>query len=116
MTEKRFFTASILDEVGYCVETTNRNPLFFGLLLTLEGEVSTRVVKEALDACIDYYPKFKCILVRNYPSFKRWFRYCWEYQDIKSEDILQEIEDLSPDHNSQEAINLYIKNYIYQIK
>ena len=111
MTEKRFFPASILDEVGYCVEITNKNPLIFGIVLALEGEVSSRAIKEALDACIDYYPKFKCILVKNYPSLKRWFRFCWEYRDIKSKDILQEIEDSEPNHNSQEAINFYIKNH-----
>ena len=111
MTKRRIFPASILDEVAYCVERIDRNPLIFGMVLTLEGEVSTRVVKETLDACLDYYPKFKCILVKDYPSFKRWFRFCWEYRDVNSEDILQEIEDLSPDHDSREAINFYIKNY-----
>ena len=111
MTKRRFFPASILDEVAYCVERIDRNPLIFGIVLALEGEVSSRAIKEALDACLNYYPKFKCILVKNYPSFKRWFRYCWEYRDIKSKDILQEIEDSDPNHNSQEAINFYIKNH-----
>lgn len=110
MTTKRLFPTSIVDEMAYHIEEPVRTSLTQGWVLTLKGEVSSMAIKEALDSCLNLYPKFKCILVKNYPSFKRWFRYCWEYQDIKSEDILQEIEDPDLDKN-KDAISCYRHYY-----
>ena len=59
----------------------------------------------------NYYPKFKCLMVKNYPSLKRWFRYCWEYRDIKSRDVFQEIEDHEPSRNNRDATTYYIQNH-----
>jgi len=111
VTEERFFPASIVDEALYLAERAAGVPMIHGWIHTLEGEISSKAVQEALDACINYYPKFKCILVSNYPSSKRWFRYCWEYRDIKSRDILQEIEDPHMNTNGQGALTYYIKNH-----
>ena len=111
MTKKRFFPASIVDEAAYYLEVAAKTPIIHGWTLTLEGEVSSRAVQEALDACLNYYPKFKCILIKNYSSIKRLFRYCWEYQDIKGEDILQEIENPETDCNGQETISHYMQNH-----
>ena len=111
MFERRYFPASVLDELAYFIEVGGGTSTTWKLILTLKGEVSSQAFREALDACLDLYPKFKCILVKDYPSIKRWFRYCWECQEIKGENILQEIEDLNPDHDSQEAPAYYMQHY-----
>jgi len=110
MTEKRFFPTSIVDEVAYLFEVSTQSSLTYGFIITLEGEVSSEIVREALDACLNLYPKFKCVLVNHYPSLKRWFRYSWEYRDVKSEDILEEIEDLDLDQSRKDAIS-YLRHY-----
>jgi NRPS condensation-like uncharacterized protein len=108
--EKQFFQTSISDELAYLFEQSTQDSLTYGFTLTLEGEVHTGAVRGALDACLNLYPKYKCILVNNYPSYKRWFRYRWEYQDFTSKDILEEIEDLDPEENSKDALS-YFRNY-----
>jgi len=110
VSEKRFFPASIADEVAYLFEVSTHSSLTFGFIITLEGEVSSEVVREALDASLNLYPKFKCVLVNHYPSLKRWFRYSWEYRDIKSEEILEEMEDLDPNHSGKDGIS-YLRQY-----
>ena len=105
MTEKHLFPASIVDEAAYLSEEAMRTSIIHGWIFILEGEVSSSTVQKALDDCLNYYPKFKCILVKDYPSIKRFFRYCWKYQDIKGSDILQEIKDLNPDHDCQGEIS-----------
>jgi len=110
VTEKRFFPASIADEVAYIFEVSTQSSLTFGFIITLEGEVSSEIVRQALDACLNLYPKFKCVLVNHYPSLKRWFRYSWEYQDIKGKDILEESEDLDSDRSHKDAIS-YLRHY-----
>ena len=109
-TEKRFFPTSIVDEIASLFEVSTQNSLTYGFTLTLEGEVNSEVVRETLDACLDLYPKLKCVLVNHYPSLKRWFRYSWEYRDIKGEDILEEIEDLDPKRICKDAIS-YFRHY-----
>jgi len=113
MTEKRFFPASIVDEAAYLAEIANRSSLTNWAILTLEGEVSSRTIQETLDACLDLYPKLKCILVNHYPSLKRWFRCRWKYQDITSEDIFQEINDVNLAHDPQEVVSYCLQsNYL----
>ena len=112
MTEKRFFPASILDDITYCTDRAYANlSLNYSWIFTLEGEVSTEVSQRALDETLRFYPKAKCILVNRYPSYKRWFRHCWQYTNNTSKDILEEIE-LSPTHaDSEEAVTYYIRNH-----
>jgi NRPS condensation-like uncharacterized protein len=63
-----------------------------GWILTLEGEVDSAMVRQALLSTFNCYPKYKCILVKDYPSIKRRFRYCWQYRDtVNTEDVFQEI-------------------------
>jgi len=109
--EKQFFPASIIDETAYIMEEVFQTSLTGTIILTLEGEVRTQQVEEALDACLRIYPKFKCILVNNYPSLKHWFRYCWEFRDTKSQDILKEITTLDQDHSPQSAFTYCIQNH-----
>ena len=110
MTEKRFFPASIVDEAAYLAEIVYRSSLSNWAILTLEGEVSSRTIQEALDVCLGLYPKVKCTLVNQYPSLKRWFRYRWRYQDITSEDIFQEIKDVNLPHDPQEVVSHCLQN------
>jgi len=111
MTEKQFFPASIIDELAYCAEKADKHPLIQTWIYTLEGEISTRALQEALDDTLNYYPKFKCTLVNTYPSLKRWFRYRWEYRDVKGRDILQEIESPDSVYDHKEIVNYYIDNH-----
>jgi NRPS condensation-like uncharacterized protein len=111
LTERRLFPASIVDE-GVCItEAVAKLPLTFHVILALEGRVSSDAVRKALDASLDFYPKFKCVLTQNYPSIKRWFRYCWVYRDIGSKEILTETEDLDLAHNSQEPLDCFMEHH-----
>ena len=112
MTEKRFFPASIVDDITYCTDRAYANlSLNDAWILTLEGEVSTEVSQRALDDTLHFYPKARCILVNSYPSYKRWFRHCWQYTNTTGKDILEEIQ-LPPTHtSSEEAVNYYIHNH-----
>jgi NRPS condensation-like uncharacterized protein len=111
MTQTQFFPASPVDELTYCVEQIDKYPLTHGWIFTLKGEVSSRILKEALNASFKRYPKFKCTLTRTYPSFKRWFRYCWQYREVTAEDIFQEIDDRGPNHRGIDAMTYYIENH-----
>ncbi|MBW1853591.1 MAG: hypothetical protein JRJ00_02755, partial [Deltaproteobacteria bacterium] len=112
MGERRLFPASIVDELPYCVEGFARDlHLVYTWIVTLEGEVSTDVTHRARDRAFSYYPKCKCILVNNYPSYQRWFRHCWQYTNTTGKDILEEIQ-LPPSHaSSEEAVTYYINNH-----
>lgn len=113
MSEKLLFPASIVDELTYCVEgVASSLHLVYAWILTLEGEVSTEVSQKALDGAFSYYPKCKCILVNNYPSYKRWFRYHWEHTECTGKDILQEIEVSDPDFTIREAVAYYMHNHV----
>jgi len=109
-TAKQLFPASIVDEAAYLAEIANRSSLTNWLILTLEGEVPSRTIQDTLDACLDLYPKLKCILVNHYPSLKRWFRYRWKCQDITSGDIFQEIKDVNVAHDPREVVSYCQKN------
>ena len=111
MMEKRFFPASPVDELTYCVEQFDKNPLTHGWIFTLEGEVCSRSLKAALDSSFKRYPKFKCTMTRTYPSLKRWFHYCWEYRDVQAEDIFQEIDDRGPNHRGIDAMSYFTDNH-----
>ena len=101
MIDRKFYPASIVDEGVYITEAAAGIPLTFYSLLVLEGQLDSEAVCEALDATLDRYPKFRCVLSRNYPSVKRWFRYCWEYhRDITGADILNDIEDTDLDKDA----------------
>jgi NRPS condensation-like uncharacterized protein len=110
MLENQFFPASPVDEFAYLAEVSTPYSLTFGAGITLEGEINTDIVCEALDATLNYYPKFKCILVKDYPSVKHWFRYRWKYQDISSKDILEEVDDSNPEGTDKDAIS-YVQHY-----
>jgi NRPS condensation-like uncharacterized protein len=114
MHERRLFPASIVDEITYCVDRAYTNlSLIYSWILTLEGEVSTEASQKALDEALNYYPKCKCILVNNYPSYKRWFRHCWECTNLTGKDILEEIEYPGSAFNSEEAVNYYTNNHAH---
>ena len=110
MTEKQFFQASIVDELAYLMENPFNTTLTQGWTITLEGEVSIKALRGALDACFNLYPKLKCTLTNTYPSFKRIFRYCWKYQEITSKDILHEFEDPNLNHTGKDLMSHY-RNY-----
>ena len=113
MTEKQFFPASIVDELTYCVEgVASGLHLVYAWIVTLEGEVSTDVTHRALDRAFDYYPKCKCILVNNYPSYKRWFRYRWEHTEVRGKDIVQEITLSDPDFTIEKTVDYYVHNHV----
>jgi len=108
MNRSQFFQASIVDELGHLMEKPLNSSITTGWTFTLEGEISSTAIREALDACLTLYPKLKCILTKDYPSFKRAFRYCWEYRDtITSGTIFKEIEDLNPDHSTKDTLSYY---------
>ena len=106
--KKRYFPTSIVDEIAFFTMGAGHTSITYEFTLTLKGEVSSQAIREALDACLNYYPKSKCILVKDYPSIKRFFRYCWECQDVTSGDIFQEIKDTDPDHDHQDPVNCYL--------
>ncbi len=113
MGERRLFPASIVDELTYCVEgVASGLHLVYTWIFTLEGEVSTEATQKALDETLNYYPKCKCILTNNYPSYKRWFRYRWERTKSTGRDILQEIELPDHDFNIEEAVDYYVCNHV----
>lgn len=100
MTEKQFLPASIVDETAYFMEQAVDISITGGWILNFEGNVDSRILAKALDVTLNHYPKFKCTLVKDYPSPKRWFRYCWAYHEhITSNDILDEIEDTETNHD-----------------
>ncbi len=91
--QQQFFPASILDEAAYFMEGAGNTTVTNGWILTLEGEVDAAIARKALLATFDCYPKYKCILTKDYPSVKRWFRYCWDYREtVNPDDVFQEID------------------------
>jgi NRPS condensation-like uncharacterized protein len=111
MTVKRRFPVSIVDEIPYCVESAFPGlHLFYAWIFTLKGEVSRDACQKALDHTLNYYPKCKCILVNDYPSYKRWFRYRWELTDCSAPDIFQELEISDPDFSTTDAVAYYVNN------
>ena len=112
MTEKRFFPSSIIDDITYCTDRAYANlSLNYAWIFTLEGEVSTDVAQRALDNTLHFYPKARCILVNSYPSYKRWFRHCWQYTRTTAKDILEEIQLPGSHCSSEGAVNYYITNH-----
>ena len=92
VTKEQFFPASIIDETAYFMEGAGNTTVTNGWILTLEGEVDSDILMQALLATFNYYPKYKCVLTKDYPSCKRWFRYCWRYREtISTDDVFQEI-------------------------
>jgi len=113
MGERRLFPASIVDELPYCVEGVASGLHFvYAWIVTLEGKVSTDVTHRALDRAFDYYPKCKCILTNNYPSYQRWFRYRWEYTEARGKDIVEEVTLSDPDFTIEKAVNYYMHNHV----
>ena len=113
MGERRLFPASIVDELTYCVEGVASGLHFiYSWIVTLEGEVSSDVTHRALDRTFDYYPKCKCILVNNYPSYQRWFRYRWEYTAVRGKDIVEEVTLSDPDFTIEKAVDYHVHNHL----
>ncbi len=50
MREKQFFPASPVDELAYLAEVSTPYSITFGAGMTLEGEINTDIVCDALDA------------------------------------------------------------------
>lgn len=108
MHTKQFFNASIVDELAHLMEKPHNTSLTQGWAFTLEGEVDSGAIREALDACLVLYPKLKCTMTGEYPSLKRAFRYCWAYRaDINSTSLFREIEDLNPDQAGRDMLSFY---------
>ncbi len=113
MGERRLFPASIVDELTYCVEgVASGLHLIYTWIFTLEGEISTEATQKALDKALNYYPKCKCILTNNYPSYKRWFRYRWEYTEVRGKDIVEEVKLSDPDFTIEKAVDYYVNNHV----
>ena len=113
MTVKRQFPASIVDEITYSVESAyNSLHLVYSWIFSLEGEVNTEITWKALDRALDYYPKCRCILVNNFPSYKRWFRYRWEHTETTGKDILQEIELSDPTVSIRDVVDHHVRNHV----
>jgi NRPS condensation-like uncharacterized protein len=111
MTVKRLFPASIVDELTYCVEKTwSSLHLVYAWIFTLEGDVSAEVSRKALDGALSYFPKCKCILVNNYASCERWFRYRWQLTECTGTDILQEMQWSDSDGGIKKAVHYYMSN------
>ena len=111
MTDQIIFPASIVDESAYLLEKSAKYPLTFHIILTIDGEVKSKIIREALTASLALHPKLQCILTKNYPSTKSWFRYCWKYLNIDSRDILTETEDTEPEYGSREVLSYFMKNH-----
>ena len=110
MTKKQILPASIADETAYFMEQAVNSCITGGWILSLEGTIDSNIIARALDATLNYYPKFKCTLSKKYPSLKRWFRYCWEYHDdITSADILDEVDET--DTNPEEDVLSYYRRF-----
>jgi NRPS condensation-like uncharacterized protein len=108
MDKKKFYQASIVDELAHLMETPLNTSITQGWTFTLEGELSSPSIREALDRCLTLYPKLACTLTKDYPSLKRAFRYSWNYRnDITSSAIFEEIEDSNPDHRSKDTLSYY---------
>lgn len=110
MNKKRFYPASIADELAYLFENSTRHSLIFGGIIILEGEVSSEVLRTALDKTLTLYPKLQCTLANHYPSIKRLFRYAWEYNTTRSQDIMEEIVDPEPNHTVKDTL-YYFRQY-----
>lgn len=108
-----FFPASIIDEAAYYMEGAGNTTVTNGWILTLKGEVDSAVAREALQSTFDCYPKYKCILSKDYPSYKRWFRYCWKYRDrIDHQAIFEERDVPNPDPE-KDAVSYFRKLYVF---
>ena len=108
MDKKKFYQASIVDELAHLMETPLNTSITQGWTFTLKGELSSPSIREALDRCLTLYPKLACTLTKDYPSLKRAFRYSWNYRnDITSNGIFEEIEDSNPDHRSKDTLSYY---------
>jgi len=112
MGERQLFPASIVDDITYCTDRAHPHlSLNYAWIFTLEGEVSSEIARKALDGALNHYPKARCILVNNYPSYKRWFRYRWEYTGTAAQDILEEVQFPGSHAGSEDAVNYYINNH-----
>jgi NRPS condensation-like uncharacterized protein len=112
MRKQQFFNASIVDELAHLMERPHHTSLTQGWTFTLEGNVDSGAIREALDVCLTLYPKLKCTMTREYPSLKRAFRYCWEYQeDMNSNTIFREVEDLHPEHAGKDILSCYTDHH-----
>jgi len=103
--KKRFYPASMVDEVAYLFERSTPYSLTFSFVMTLEGDIDSEAVHKALDASLTCYPKLKCVLVDNYPSRRRWFGHAWECRDVRGKDILEETELSQADYTHQNVIS-----------
>lgn len=112
MDERRLFPTSIVDDITYCVDKASPSlVLNYAWILTLEGEVNTEIFLKALDKTLSYYPKSRCILTDEYPSYKRWFRYCWKLTGCEGKDIFREMALPDAHFTFEDALNYYVDNH-----
>jgi len=112
MDESRLFPVSIVDDITHCIDKAYPSlVLNYAWILTLEGEVSTEILLNALDKTMDYYPKSRCVLTDEYPSYKRWFRYCWKLTGCRGMDIFREISVPDPNLTIEGILNYYVDNH-----
>jgi NRPS condensation-like uncharacterized protein len=112
MNEGRLFPVSIVDDITHCIDQAYPGlVLNYVWILNLEGELSTELLLKALDKTMDYYPKSRCVITDEYPSYKRWFRHCWKLTERRAQDIFR--ETVLPDDNFsfQDALGYYVDNH-----
>jgi NRPS condensation-like uncharacterized protein len=113
MNESKLFPLSIVDDLIYCLDKAYPSLVFnYAWILTLEGEVSTEILLNALDKTMDYYPKSRCVITDEYPSYKRWFRYCWKLTECPSRDIFREmVLPADTQFTFEDALTYYVDHH-----
>ncbi len=112
MNESRLFPVSIVDDITHCMDKAYPSlVLNYAWMLTLEGEVSTEILLNALDKTMDCYPKSRCVLTDEYPSYKRWFRYCWKLTGCTGKDIFRETVLPDAQFTFEDALTYYVDHH-----
>jgi len=109
---ERFFPASIVDDITYCVERAYPGlVLNYAWILSLEGEVSSEMLLKSLDKTMDFYPKSRCVITDAYPSHRRWFRYRWKLTECRARDIFRETVPADAHFTFEDALGYYVEHH-----
>jgi NRPS condensation-like uncharacterized protein len=113
MDESKLFPVSIVDDITHCIDKAYPGlVLNYAWMLTLEGEVSTEILLKSLDKTMDFYPKSRCIITDEYPSYKRWFRYCWKLTECTARDIFREtVLPADTPFTFEDALTYYVEHH-----
>jgi hypothetical protein len=112
MDNGRLFPVSIVDDVTHCIDKTYPSlVLNYAWILSLEGKVSTEILLKSLDKTMDFYPKSRCVITDEYPSYKRWFRYCWKITSCTAKDIFRETVLPDDQFTFDDALSYYVDNH-----